>query len=88
MTKKNMMHGVVHLSCWQSPLAIWSQRELFYNMQPMLTQRTERDGQVLHFIVGWASLMQLFNVFSLESFACLVELNIENDYGYGPRGIK
>jgi len=50
MTKKNVMPGAVHHSCWQSPLAILNQPELFCDMQPMLIQRTEKDGQV--FIVA------------------------------------
>jgi len=50
MTKKNVTPGAVHHSCWQSLLAILNQLELFCNMQPMLIQRTEKDGQV--FIVA------------------------------------
>jgi hypothetical protein len=48
MTKKNVMLGAVHRSCWQSLLAILNQLELFCNMQPTLIQRIEMDGQVLY----------------------------------------
>lgn len=50
MIKRNLMLEVVHLLCWQSPLAIWSRLELFCSMQPMLILKTERGGQVIYFI--------------------------------------